>query len=78
LVFERVDFAGKESRLLATVQPQGHVQMDNGAELGMVSEFHTSYNPINGQQNAAFFSLLSINNREREIVEAMKEEFALS
>jgi AAA15 family ATPase/GTPase len=76
LVFERVDFAGKESRLLATVQPQGHVQMDNGAELGMVSEFHTSYNPINGQQNAAFFSLLSINNREREIVEAMKEEFA--
>jgi hypothetical protein len=76
LVFERVDFSGRESRLMATVQTQGNFQMDSGPELGMASEFHVSYTPVNGQQNASFFSQLSVTNREKEIVEAMREEFS--
>lgn len=75
LVFERADFSGMESRLMATVQSQGNIQMDSGPELGKVSEFYVSYTPINAQQNASLFSQLSLINREREIVEAMKEEF---
>jgi len=74
LVFDRVDFAGEKSRLTTTIQAQGALQMGQGAELGLVSEFHSS-NP-SGQQNASFFSLLSVTNREKEIVDAMREEFS--
>lgn len=76
LIFERIDFAGKKSRLAAALLAQGNLQFEQGSESGIVSEFFTSQATINAQQNAASFSQLSVNNRDREIVEAMKEEFS--
>jgi ABC-type multidrug transport system ATPase subunit len=50
--------------------------MDQGPELGIVSEFYSANAFLNGPQNAQAFSALSINNREGQVVDAMKEEFS--
>jgi AAA15 family ATPase/GTPase len=45
-------------------------------ELGLATEFFASSWLLNPQQNAQWFSQLSLENREREVVEAVKKEFA--
>jgi ABC-type uncharacterized transport system ATPase subunit len=76
LIFERTDFNGNESKLSASMGNQGNIQMDQGPELGIVSEFYSANAFLNGPQNAQAFSALSINNREGQVVDAMKEEFS--
>jgi hypothetical protein len=76
LKFERVSFGGESSTLYGSVQAQGQLNMDAGPELGLATEFFASSWLLNPQQNAQWFSQLSLENREREVVEAVKREFS--
>lgn len=77
LKFERCSFTGEESVLYGSVQSQGggQLNLEQGAELGLATEFFASSWLLNPQQNAQWFSQLSLENREREVVAAVKEEF---
>jgi hypothetical protein len=76
LAFERTSFSGESSTLYASVQPQGALNFDGGLELGPVTEFFPSsawnFNPLGPAQ---MFSQLSLQRREKAIVDAVKEEF---
>jgi AAA domain, putative AbiEii toxin, Type IV TA system/AAA domain len=75
LAFERTEFSGKSSTLFASVNPQGGLVLDPGPELGMVVEFFPSLLSNNPQQAAQWFSQLSVQKREKEIVDAVRDEF---
>jgi predicted ATPase len=75
LVFDRTDFLGRRSSLVASVQPQGGLNLDQGPELGLATEFFSSTWFLNPQQNAQWFSQLSLENREKEVVDAVRKEF---
>jgi hypothetical protein len=75
LAFERTDLSGQSSTLYASVNPQGGYVLDPGTEVGPSSEFITSTLLVNPSQAAAWFSYLSLQKREKEIVDAVKEEF---
>jgi hypothetical protein len=75
LRFDRTDFSGKQSTLYASVQPQGGLSMDQGPELGLATEFFGSSWFLNPQQNALWFSQLSVENREEEVIAAVRKEF---
>jgi len=76
LAFERTDFAGHTGRLYASVNPQGGgITLEPGPELGLVTEFFPSTWIYNPQQNAIYFSQLSQQNREKEVIEVIKREF---
>jgi hypothetical protein len=76
LAFDRTDFGGIESRLYASIGPQGQFPaLDQGAELGVASEFFASTWFYNAQQNATWFSQLSVQNREKEVVAAVRKEW---
>ena len=75
LQFERQSFAGERSTLYGTVQTQGQLSLEPGVELGLATEFFASSWILNQQLNAQWFSQLSLENREREVVEALKKEF---
>ena len=48
-----------------------------GSELGKVSEFYTSYTPVGAPTECvSLFHNLVFANREKEIVEAMREELS--
>jgi ABC-type transport system involved in cytochrome c biogenesis ATPase subunit len=76
LAFERNNFSGESSILYASIQPQGGLNFDAGPELGPVTEFFPSsmwnFNPT---LPAQVFSQLSLQRRERAIVDAVKNEF---
>jgi hypothetical protein len=76
LKFDRTSFTGEQSTLYASVQQQGQLQLDEGKELGLSTEFFASSWMLNPQQNAQWFSQLSLENREREVVDAVKREFS--
>jgi energy-coupling factor transporter ATP-binding protein EcfA2 len=75
LAFERIDFSGRPSVLYASVNPQGGYVLDPGPELGLASEFLPSALFSNPVQPAQWFSQLSVQKREKEIVDAVREEF---
>jgi hypothetical protein len=75
LVFERTEFSGKTSTISASVNPQGGFVFDPGPELGIVVEFFPSMMANNPQQTAQWFSQLSVQKREKGIVDAVREEF---
>jgi len=75
LSFDRIDFSGNASKLLASVHPQGSLTFDQGPELGLATEFFASSWILNSQQNAGWFSQLSLENREGEVVQAIRKEF---
>ncbi len=76
LAFERSNFSGVSSTLYASVQMQGGVNFDSGPELGPVTEFFPSsawsFNPL---LPAQMFSQLSLQQREKAIVDAVRDEF---
>jgi energy-coupling factor transporter ATP-binding protein EcfA2 len=76
LAFQRCNFSGESSTLYASVQAQGGVNFDSGPELGPVTEFFPSsawnFNPI---LPAQMFSQLSLQKREKAIVDAVRDEF---
>ena len=75
VAFERTDFAARSSTLYGSVNPQGGYVLDPGAELSPGSEFIQSSLFTNPQQAAQWFSQLSVQKREKEIVDAVREEF---
>jgi predicted ATPase len=75
LVFERINFDGISTVAHATVSPQGQFVLEPAPELGQVTEFFPSTWFYNPQQNATWFSQLSLQNREQEVVETVKREF---
>jgi ABC-type lipoprotein export system ATPase subunit len=81
LAFDRQNFLGEQSSLLATVQqlqqPQPWVQLylQQGPELGIVSDFFPSTWQSNAQLVAQWFSQLRIVNQEEEIIRAVKAQF---
>ncbi len=76
LAFERTSFSGVSSTLYASAQMQGGLNFDSGPELGPVTEFFPSsawsFNPL---LPAQMFSQLSLQQRERAIVDAVRDEF---
>jgi len=75
LAFERTDFSGRSSTLYGSVNAQGGYTLDPGTELGLASEFLVSSLVNNPQQPAQWFSQLSVQKREKDIVDAVREEF---
>jgi hypothetical protein len=75
LAFDRTDFSGKHSVLLGSVHPSGPLNLENGPELGKISEFYSSTLQNNAQQTAQWFSQLSIQKRESEVVRQVVKEF---
>jgi energy-coupling factor transporter ATP-binding protein EcfA2 len=75
LAFERTDFSGIHSKLYASVQPQGALSFDPGPELGVVIEYSGSVIASNPQQTAQWFSQLRVQQRDKDIVDAVREEF---
>jgi AAA15 family ATPase/GTPase len=76
LAFERSDFAGNPSKLYASVNPQGgSINLEQGPELGIVSEFFPSTFIYNPQLIIDYFSKLSRQNRENEVVDVIKGAF---
>jgi hypothetical protein len=73
LAFDRNNFAGNHSILHATVQPQGGFSLEGGPELGTVSEFYSWQ--INAQQTAQWFSQVSVQKREQEILDAVTQMY---
>ena len=73
LAFERTSFSGVRSTLYASVLMQGGLNFDSGPELGPVTEFVPSsawnFNPLQ------MFSQLSLQQREKAIVDAVRDEF---
>lgn len=76
LAFQRIDFSGTQSTIYASVNQQGGLNFDPGSELGIVSELFPSlpWN-LNPQLPAQWFSQLSLHKREKEIVNAVRDEF---
>jgi hypothetical protein len=77
LAFDRCNFSGQKSTLYASVQlQQGTLNFDAGPELGPVTEFFPAsawnFNPM---LPAQMFSQLSIHQREKAIVDAVRDEF---
>lgn len=75
LAFDRTDFSGKHSVLYGSVHPQGAINLENGPELGTVSEFYSSTWQNNPQQTAQWFSQLSVQKRESEVIREVVKEF---
>jgi len=76
LKFERQNLSGEKSTLHATVDPNnGQLNLMQGPEIGPAVEFFTSSWFYNPQQSAAWFSQLSVQNKESELVETMRREF---
>jgi AAA domain, putative AbiEii toxin, Type IV TA system/AAA domain len=74
--FERIDFTGQGSKIYASVHPQGQgLNLEPGQELGLATEFFASSWFLNPAQNAQWLSQLSLENREQELVRAIREEF---
>ena len=75
LAFERVFFSNVTNILLATLNQQGHLYLEQGTELSPPSEYISSPVQFNAIQIANWFSNLSIANREKDIVEIVRREF---
>jgi predicted ATPase len=75
LVFDRKSFEGASSRLGAMINPNHGLHVDQGPELGIPSEF-LGYSAAGGtMQIADWFSALSIEDLEHEIVRAVCTAF---
>jgi ABC-type transport system involved in cytochrome c biogenesis ATPase subunit len=76
LAFERSNFSDVKSTLYASVQMQGGLNFDSGPELGSVTEiFPSSAWSFNAMLPAQMFSQLSQQQREKAIVDAVRDEF---
>jgi Fe-S cluster assembly ATPase SufC len=75
LAFERSDFEGKKSTLLATINQQGQPFLQPGKSLGIVSGFISSVSFGQPPENAAWLSKLSVQKRSQEVIEAVQRHF---
>ena len=75
LAFDRTDFFGKHSVLHGSVHPNGALNLENGPELGTISEFYSSTLQSNQIQTAQWFSQLSVQRRESEVIREVVKQF---
>jgi hypothetical protein len=75
LAFERVDFQGQKSILLATINQEGQPFLQPGKPLGIVSGFIANAYYGGPGENAAWLSQLSIQKRKPELLEAVQRHF---
>ena len=75
LAFERVDFQGQKSTLLATINQQGQPFLQPGKSLGMVAGFIANLYYGGPGENAAWLSELSIQKRKSEVLDAVKRHY---
>ncbi len=77
LAFERLAFNGEKTVLDATIHQQQHGQLflQQGVELGIVSEFFASTWLSNSQQAAQWLSQLRISNRGDDLVKIISSQF---
>jgi len=77
LAFKRKSFTSEENTLYATVHQQamGQLHLQQGPELGTVSEFFPSTWQSNAQQVAGWFSQLRISNRSEDILDIISKQF---
>lgn len=75
IAFERRSLNGEFDTLYGTINQQGQLQFDQGREIGPATEFLPSTWQSNAIQVANWFSQLSIQNEEREVVEAVRSQF---
>lgn len=75
LAFARAFFSGVVNILLATLNQQGQLYLEQGPELSPPSEYIPSQVQLNSIQTANWFSQLSIANREKDIVEIVRRQF---
>jgi hypothetical protein len=75
LAFERTDFQGQKSTLLATITSEGQPLLQPGKPLGIVSGFIASSYYGGPGENASWLSQLSIQKRKGEVLEAVQRHF---
>jgi hypothetical protein len=75
LAFERTDFPGNHTKLYSSVQSNGALTLDPGPEFATVIDNVASALATNPQQSAQWFSQLRIQQRDKEIIDAVREEF---
>jgi len=75
LEFRRHTFSGEESTLYASIDPQGQLNMGNGPEMGLASDFFPSTWQANSQQVAGWFSQLSIAKQGDELLHELQIPF---
>lgn len=75
LVFERVDFQGQKNALIATISPQGQLQMDPGRPMGIISGFFSNAYFGVPQENALWLSKLSVEKRSGEVIESLQRHY---
>lgn len=75
LAFERTSLEGKQDTLYATINQQGHFQLDQGQELRASAEFFISNWQSNAPQVASWFSQISINDQTKDIVNLICKQF---
>lgn len=76
LAFDRSDFEGKKSVLLATINPQGQLMLDPGRPMGISSGFFSNAYFGVPQENATWLSKLSVEKRSGEVIEAIQRHFS--
>jgi ABC-type branched-subunit amino acid transport system ATPase component len=75
VAFERTDFNGRTSTIYGSINQNGQLNLEAGAEIGLVTEFF-AYNWVaNFQQPAVWFSQLSLQKREQEVVNAVTSTY---
>jgi hypothetical protein len=75
IAFERISFDGDETTLYGTINSNGQIQVENGLDLGAVTDFFPSTWQSNSVQVANWFSKLSIEGREVSAKDAIKKQF---
>ena len=74
LVFDRTDFEGVHSYARAFLN-QGQLQFEQSNEIGVPAELITASNQLNAPQIANWFSSLSVDDNDQEIIQAITESF---
>ena len=75
LIFERSDFQGQKSALLATINQQGQFFMEPGRPMGIVSGFFSNAYFGVPHENATWLSKLSVEKRSGEVIESLQRHF---
>lgn len=77
VAFDRMYFSGEHNLLYGTVNPSQHgqIQLDQGPEIGTVTEFFPSTWQANLQQAAVWLSQLRISGRASDIIDVVAKQF---
>jgi hypothetical protein len=74
LAFERFDFQGQKSVLVATINQTGQPFLQPGKQMGLASGFISSAY-FGSQENATWLSQLSVAKRSEEVIESLRRHF---